>query len=278
MPDAAATWSRAPDIDRQLGGTRFRDIRWFAGIDSTNRYLLAEASGAATGPEAPAGGAPDEPAGGAPEGVVAVADEQTAGRGRHGRTWTTAPGAALLVSVLLRPQLPPERLHLVTLAAAVAATDAVRGVGGFDAHVKWPNDLVVDDRKLAGILAEADGAGAVVVGMGLNLRPDAFPAELSDTATACDLHASSPVDRGALLVAWLAAFDRELDSLDTVVAAATRRSATIGREVRVQLARSEFVGTAESLTPEGYLVVRTADGEARTVTAGDVIHLRPTQD
>jgi BirA family biotin operon repressor/biotin-[acetyl-CoA-carboxylase] ligase len=267
MPDAAATWSRAPEIDGQLGETRFRDIRWFARIDSTNRYLLGEASGPDAAPEGPAG---------APEGMVAIADEQTAGRGRHGRTWTTAPGAALLVSVLLRPQLPPERLHLVTLAAAVAATDAVRAVGGFEARVKWPNDLVVDDRKLAGVLAEADGAGAVVVGMGLNLRPDAFPSELSDIATACDVHAASPVDRVTLLSAWLQAFDRELDALDAVVAAASQRSATLGRRVRVELARGEFVGTAETLTPEGYLIVRTDDGDIQTVTAGDVIHLRPS--
>ena len=220
MPDAAATWSPAPDLDRPARDTRFRDIRWFARIDSTNRYLLAEA------------------ALGCRRGVVAVADEQTAGRGRHGRTWTAAPGAALLVSVLLRPDLPPERLHLVTLAAAVAAADAVRAVGGFDARVKWPNDLVVDDRKLAGILAEADGAGAVVVGMGLNVRADAFPPELADLATACDLHAARPVDRGDLLVAWLLALDAHLDALDGVVAAAAERSATLGRRVRVELARS----------------------------------------
>ncbi|HEX7527359.1 MAG TPA: hypothetical protein VF327_13675, partial [Gaiellaceae bacterium] len=94
MPDAPATWSRVPGLDRRLAGTRFRDIRRFSCIDSTNRYLLSEVASAE----------------GAPEGVVAVADEQTAGRGRHGRTWSAAPGAALLVSVLLRPELPPERL------------------------------------------------------------------------------------------------------------------------------------------------------------------------
>jgi BirA family biotin operon repressor/biotin-[acetyl-CoA-carboxylase] ligase len=260
MPDAAATWSRVPGCDAQLDGTRFRDIRWFGSIDSTNRYLLAEATSPAD----------------APEGVVAIAAEQTAGRGRHGRTWSTTPGAAMLVSVLLRPHLPPERLHLVTLAAAVAATDAVRAVGGFEPRVKWPNDLVVDDRKLAGVLAEADGAGAVVVGMGLNLRSDAFPADLSDVATACDLHSSIPVERESLLVAWLQAFDRELDALDRIIAAATQRSATLGRQVRVELAREEFTGRAVALTPEGYLTVRTDTGATRTVTAGDVIHLRPS--
>src|SRR5262249_33920325 len=161
------TWSPANELVARLAGTRFHDVRRFAVVDSTNRYLLNEA--------------------GLPDGVVAVADEQTAGRGRHGRTWSARPGAALLVSTRLRPAVPAERLHLVTLAAAVAATDAVRAAG-VDARVKWPNDVVVDDRKLAGILAEADGAGVVVVGMGCNLRTDAYPEELADAATACDQH------------------------------------------------------------------------------------------
>src|SRR6516165_2897416 len=105
--------------------TRFTDIRRFETIDSTNRYLLECA------------------AAGAPEGVVAVADEQTAGRGRLGRSWIAPPRAALLVSVLLRPQLPVERVHLVTLAGALAALDALPDAG---AQLKWPNDVVIGDR------------------------------------------------------------------------------------------------------------------------------------
>jgi len=262
MPDAAATWSPAPDLTRRLAGTRFHEIRWFGSIDSTNRYLLLEA------------------ANGSREGVVAVADEQTAGRGRHGRTWTAAPGAALLVSVLLRPDLPPERRHLVTLAAGVAAAVAVQQTCGFAARLKWPNDLVVDDRKLAGILAEATSTGdrgtGVVVGMGLNLRSDAFPAEIAETATACDQHGAPAVDRGDLLVAWLRALDASLADLDEVVAAAAARSATLGRSVRVELARETFTGVASRMTPEGYLVVTGDNGTEQIVTAGDVIHLRPT--
>jgi BirA family biotin operon repressor/biotin-[acetyl-CoA-carboxylase] ligase len=262
MPDAAATWSPAPDLTRRLAGTRFHEIRWFGSIDSTNRYLLGEA------------------ANGSPEGVVAVADEQTAGRGRHGRTWTAAPGAALLVSVLLRPDVPPERLHLATLAAGVAAADAVQETCGFAARLKWPNDLVVDDRKLAGILAEATSTGVggtgVVVGMGLNLRSDAFPAEIAEIATACDRHGAHAIDRGDLLVAWLRALDGSLTDLDEVVAAAAVRSATLGRTVRVELARDTFTGVATRMTPEGYLVVTRADGTEEIVTAGDVIHLRAT--
>ncbi len=237
MHGAPATWS-----DPRLADTRFHDVRWFETVDSTNRYVLECA------------------ANGAPEGMVAFADEQTAGRGRLGRTFVAPPAAALLVSVLLRPQLAPERVHLLTLAAALAAIDALPGI---DARVKWPNDVVVDDRKLAGILAEADGAGAIVVGMGLNVRSDGLAPELHDIAAACD------VDRFELLVAWLRCLHARLDLLDHVVPDAIARSATLGRRVRVELARETFEGTARSLTDEGYLVV-----DGRIVTAGDVVHLR----
>ncbi len=232
-----ATWT-----DARLAGTRFTDVRWFTVVDSTNKYLL------------------DVAGQGAPEGVVAVADEQTAGRGRLGRTWIAPRGAALLVSVLLRPTLSIEQMHLVTLAAALAAVDALPGT---PALVKWPNDVVVDDRKLAGILAEADGAGAVVVGVGINVRDDWFPPELRDTATAVT------IDRTELLVAWLRAYDARLDALDSVLVDAAVCSATLGRRVRVQLAHETFEGTAQCLTAEGYLVV-----DDRTVTSGDVVHLR----
>jgi len=235
------TLSNHPD----LAGTRFHDVRWFETIDSTNRYLLACA------------------AEGAREGVVAVADEQSAGRGRLGRSWVAPPGSALLVSVLLRPALPVERTHLVTLAAGLAALEAVAALSSVRAGLKWPNDVVVDDRKLAGILAEADGGGAVVVGMGCNVRPDALPPELAEIATAVAL------DRTELLVAWLQAYDARLSDLDAVVAEASARSATIGRRVRVELAGETFEGTATALTAEGFLVV-----DGRVVSAGDVVHLR----
>ncbi len=237
MPRAPASWS-----DPRLVGTRFHDVRWFDVVDSTNRYVLECA------------------ADGAREGIVAVADEQTAGRGRLGRTWVAPPGAALLVSVLLRPQLARERVHLLTLAAALAAIDALPNV---DARLKWPNDVVVDDRKLAGILAEADGAGAIVIGMGVNVRSDGLAPEVRDIAAACD------IDRRELLVAWLCRLHTRLDALDDTVPDAIARSATLGRRVRVELARESFEGTARALTDEGYLVV-----DDRIVTAGDVVHLR----
>jgi len=166
--------------------------------------------------------------------------------------------------VLLRPQLSAERRHLVTLAAAVAALDALDELApAAPVRVKWPNDLVIDDRKVAGILAESDGNGAIVVGMGVNVRGDWFPPALAGIADAVG------VDRVELLVAWLRAYDARLDALDAVVAAATERSATIGQQVRVELGAETFTGRAERLTPEGYLVV-----DGRVISAGDVVQLR----
>src|SRR5690242_18570837 len=122
--------SDGEDLTERLRGTQFGPVRWFDSLDSTNRYLR------------------DEAAAGAPDGLVAVADVQTAGRGRLGRTWEAPPGASLLVSVLLRPALALEWWPLVTPAAALAASDALHELAGIDARLKWPNDLVVDDRKL----------------------------------------------------------------------------------------------------------------------------------
>jgi BirA family biotin operon repressor/biotin-[acetyl-CoA-carboxylase] ligase len=237
------------------------EIRRFPSIDSTNRYLL------------------DEARAGAPAGVVAVADHQTAGRGRLGRTWEAAPGSALLVSVLLRPEVAPDRLGLVTMAAGLALSDAVRAVAGITAGLKWPNDLVVDDRKLAGLLAEADlaagGVRAVVVGAGCNLTTAAIPPDLVGTATACEPEAGVPVDRDALLDAFLAALRGRLADLDSVPDAYRPRSATLGRRVRVDLGDGHVLeGQAVAIADSGALVVRDDDGDEITVSVGDVVHLR----
>jgi BirA family biotin operon repressor/biotin-[acetyl-CoA-carboxylase] ligase len=243
-------------VESRLAGSRFTDVRWFERLDSTNRYAL------------------DEAGRGAPEGLVVVADEQTRGRGRLGRAWVAPSGASLLVSVLLRPRVAPERSGLLTMAAGLAAIEAVAALGGIDARLKWPNDVVVDDRKLAGVLAErADDA--VVVGMGCNVRWDAFPPELAGIATACNLLSDAHVEVCDLLVGWLRAFDARLDALDGVLGEARERSATIGRRVRVELADAWVDGDAIGLSAEGHLLVRDAVGGTHVVAAGDVVHLRP---
>ena len=235
---------------------RTHEVRWFDSLDSTNRYVL------------------DEARRGAPEGLTAVADFQTAGRGRRGRAWVAPPGASLLVSVLLRPALPPERTSLVSMACGVAMAEAVTRVAGFVPELKWPNDLVVGDRKLAGILAERDG-DAVVVGLGVNVEWHDFPPEIAETATACNLEIGRAIDRRALLDAFLTELDARYADLAAVAAEYRSRLETLGRRVRVERPDDVLVGVAVDVGGAGQLVVRDDGGEIVEVHVGDVVHLRP---
>src|SRR6056297_2784154 len=239
-----------------LSGTRFSDIGWVAETGSTNADLLVRA------------------ADGAPDGVCLVTDHQSAGRGRLGRTWEAPPGSSLLVSVLVRPDLAPEHLHLLVTAAAVAASDACDVEAGVRPRLKWPNDLVISapdgaDRKLAGILAETSVAAgtvaAVVVGMGLNVVwPTPLPPELAGTATALNLETDTPADREDLLVAYLRGLEALLGPLDSAAGREAlllryrHLSATIGRDVRVELASGAVRGTAVDVTSAGHLLVDIA--------------------
>ncbi len=245
MPEDPATWT----------------VRNFASLDSTNRYALAAARD------------------GAAAGLVVVAEEQTAGRGRLGRSWIAPPGAALLVSVLLRPALAPDELHLLTAAGSLAMAEAVEAVCGLRPELKWPNDLLVGDRKLAGVLAEADVDGsevrAVVVGIGLNVEWDHFPAELAEIATSCSVETGGPVSRAAVLDAFLTRASVRFADLDAAFAEYRARLGTLGRAVRVDRASGPLRGIAVDVAPDGTLLVETADQGIVAVTAGDVVHLRP---
>ena len=242
-------------------------LRRLAETDSTNRVVLEEARG------------------GAPEGLVVVADHQTAGRGRLGRTWQAPPGASLLVTVLLRPAMPPAEVHLVTIAAGLAAVDACEAVAGIVPSLKWPNDLVIErdgvTRKLAGLLAESLVAGgridALALGMGLNVQwPEVLPDDLASIATALNHEAGHDVDRDALLDAWLARLGQRYGSFDaaSLLAEYRERCVTLGREVRAELAFETVTGVATDVDPDGHLLLTTPDGP-RVITAGDVVHLRP---
>jgi BirA family biotin operon repressor/biotin-[acetyl-CoA-carboxylase] ligase len=238
------------------------EIRWFDQIDSTNTYVR------------------DQARGGAPEGLVAVADHQTAGRGRLGRRWESPPGANLLTSILLRPDIDPADLHLCTTVVALAAMDACRVVAGIETVLKWPNDLLVDGAKVAGILAEAEFAGAdlsaVVVGIGINVG---WPGPPEAGGTSLEAATGSPVDRRALLHALLAALGERRAGLEAATGRRAlaeegrRRCATLGQQVRVTLGGEEINGRAVAVDDAGQLVVETPTG-SRRVAAGDVVHLR----
>jgi BirA family biotin operon repressor/biotin-[acetyl-CoA-carboxylase] ligase len=266
-------------------GRRFADVRWVAETGSTNADAMELARQ------------------GEPEGIVLVADHQTAGRGRGGRTWTAPPGAGLLLSILLRP--PASVMDLTTMAVGVAAAVAVESVAGFAPRLKWPNDLVwpgdgsASDRKLAGILAEADwptsseisagwkppAAGertVVVVGIGLNVAwPADVPPELADIAVAMNQVVTTPIDREDLLIALLSALGPRYLALcagdrSGLLEEWRARSATLGRRVRVELGHDDVEGTAVDITDDGHLVVQTLEGARRTFAVGDIVHLRPT--
>lgn len=244
------------------------DVRRFVRLGSTNDWLLEQARA------------------GAAAGTVAVADYQQSGRGRLGRRWEAPPGTSLLVSVLLRPLAPAASLYPATAAVALSFADACAEVAGVVPEVKWPNDLLVGDRKLAGVLAESNpaapggraGSVALVVGVGCNVSWDG-----PDGATSLRRNAGRDVDRDELLAAYLGALGRRAGLLDDragrelVVDELRRRCATIGRAVGVRLAgpaAEELTGVAEAVDDHGRLVVRH-EGGTTAVSAGDVVHLRP---
>ncbi|TQM82746.1 BirA family biotin operon repressor/biotin-[acetyl-CoA-carboxylase] ligase [Saccharothrix saharensis] len=222
---------------------------------------------------------------GAHDRTVLVAERQTAGQGRRGRGWTS-PAGGVYLSVLFRPTgVPPARLPWLTLLAGVALVRTARGVG-VEASLKWPNDLLVGDAKAAGVLAEiiAGEGHAVVLGIGLNvaeLPADVEPGAGGLVPTSLEDHAG-PLDRTEVAVALL----RELAALEEQWRRAggdepslreeyRRHCVTLGRPVRVELARGEaLLGTATYLETDGTLVVRDDAGADHSVSAGDVVHLR----
>lgn len=209
---------------------------------------------------------------GEPDGLVLVADHQSAGRGRLDRRWEAPEGANLLVSLLMRPQLPPEAWHRCTNAVAVAATEACAALGVV-VRIKWPNDLLVGTDKIAGILAESVSSAddsAVVVGLGLNIGwPLAREQPGATSLAARGVH----VGRDELLDAILARVDETAPDLHERYLA---RCSTVGRRVRITLPDGAVVdGVAHTVDEDGRLVVDTVDGERRTFSVGDVVHARP---
>ncbi len=215
---------------------------------------------------------------GAVEGTVVLAERQTRGRGRFNREWVSPPGRNLTLSIVLRP--PLERMRTLNMAASVALVDAIRAAAGLDATVKWPNDVRLNGRKVAGILIEAR-AGAVygyaILGVGLNVNHDPTPS-LTPPAEATSLAAATgrPVDRLVVLQAFLGALDA-LYAPDADAERLFRRWRgmldTLGRRVRVAWGGDGATvaeGVAVDVTREGDLVLRREDGSTATLNAGEV--------
>jgi len=240
-----------------------RQLRFVSEIGSTNDAAMA------------AGRA------GEPEGLAILADRQGSGRGRLGRSWASLPGLGIYTSILLRPPVPPVRAPLLTLMAGLATAEAIEAVGSLTPILKWPNDVLCDGRKVAGILTEmatmGQQIGQVAVGVGINVchRATDFPADVKDTATSIELAAGRPVDRGEVAAALYNAMDRWYDvfctvGTETILRHVRQRTATLGRAVTVLADGQGWQGIALDLDADGALLVRDETGVVRRVIADDV--------
>jgi BirA family biotin operon repressor/biotin-[acetyl-CoA-carboxylase] ligase len=254
----------ATDSHTILNGLQTRQLRFelreFDEVSSTNSLLKSLADN------------------GAPEGLVLLAHHQTGGRGRLGRSWNDEPGSNLLFSVLLRPPILPEHYPLLAFYSCLAVVEAIHSHSGINADCKWPNDVLLDEKKLCGILLESShDAGRspyAIIGIGLNVNQRQFPPELESLATSLVLSTGRSHDRAGLLRAILERLDAHYGDVrrsdfSRIISAWQHRAIMFGRSVTVVHGDRERVGFARGLSPDGGLIVEF-EGVPTTVYAGDV--------
>jgi BirA family biotin operon repressor/biotin-[acetyl-CoA-carboxylase] ligase len=220
---------------------------------------------------------------GAPEGTVVLAEEQTHGRGRLGRGWSSRPGQGLWFSLILRPQVGATELAVITILTAVVMARAIERTTGIQVQIKWPNDLLYHGAKLVGILAELNGemerVNFLILGIGLNVNhlPEDFPPELAGRATSLCQIAQAPVDRLTVLRQFLSEFEQQYallgtDRLSGIIDYAREHSATLGRQVTVSQGYGRtLTGKAVDLDSDGSLWLKKDDGARVRVYAGEII-------
>ena len=237
-------------------------LDYFPCLDSTNTYLK-EIAGK-----------------GAPHGSVAVADHQTAGKGRLGRSWSSPTGCSVYMSYLLRPDIAPVHASRLTIVAALATTRAIEEVTGLSAEIKWPNDIVINKRKVCGILtemsADMDRIEYVVIGIGVNVNMTHFEEELSDRATSLRIECNKEISRLQIIVKMLSCFEYyyeqfiETEDLSAMLSDYNDRLVNRGREVRIVERQKEWKAVALEMDRDGELVVQLPDGTTKKVISGEV--------
>jgi BirA family transcriptional regulator, biotin operon repressor / biotin---[acetyl-CoA-carboxylase] ligase len=260
-PDAL----HADDLLARLGKTKVigRDIRVFEETTSTNDVIEKFARD------------------GVKEGVVVFAEAQTKGRGRLGRKWISPAHRGLWFSILLRPGLRPQEATQLTVASATALRRAIGAVTGLKPEIKWPNDILIGGKKVAGILtelsAEVDRVRHIILGIGIdvNLAADEFPPELKKIATSLKIETGEMVSRAELAVTILRELDHDYARIGVGKFPALADEwesgcATIGKNVRVHIGDRRVRGCAESLDDDGALIIRTEHGHLERITGGDV--------
>lgn len=246
----------------EIGSDRFDQVEIVEVTGSTNSDVIERAKA------------------GEPEGLVLIAGEQTAGRGRLDRSWLGNPGGSILCSVLVRPKLDPEHVPLLTAAAGLAAREALAEAAGLKAELKWPNDLMSGGRKLGGILTESviasDSVDFCVVGIGLNVNWPAaeIPGEISEIATSVSAQLGHDADRTAILDQFLKSFEDRVVTLEKSPSRLIREykenCATIGKKVAVITAGGTVEGFASGIDAHGRLLVSDEDAENIAIDAGDL--------
>lgn len=214
---------------------------------------------------------------GEPEGTVVVADEQLAGRGRFGRTWKAPPYSSLLVSIVLRPALQPAQIARVTMAIALGACDGITAITGLDARIKWPNDILLNGKKCAGVLSEANTTGVqieyAVCGLGVNVNFSAAGSGIPEEATTLADEAGRVFEREQLLAEILTAVEQyylRLKNGETLHTDWAARLATLNQSIRARTPWGEETGIAEAVDEDGALVLRRADGSLVRLVSADV--------
>ena len=220
---------------------------------------------------------------GEPHGTTVVADMQSAGRGRRGRLWQSPAGSAIYMTILLKPQFVPDKASMLTLVMALSVADAIVEATGLSAGIKWPNDIVVNKKKVCGILtemnAELDYIQYVVIGVGINVNnnsPEEFPEEIRQSATSLKIESGIQISRAALLEHVLAHFEKNynifIKSLDlsALMEDYDARLLNLNAEVRVLDPKGEYNGIARGINPTGELLVEKETGEVVPVYAGEV--------
>jgi BirA family biotin operon repressor/biotin-[acetyl-CoA-carboxylase] ligase len=263
----------ASSVSAALGGTPFAGrLQHLTTVDSTNLLALAAAQA------------------GAPHGNVWVADEQTAGRGRGGHGWHSTAGDGLYVSVLLRPQIALVDALWLSLATGLAAQSAIATVTGLNLDIRWPNDLLVAEKKVGGILVETSTPASqsntpailryAVIGVGINVNHQSFPAELEALATSLRCETGRSWSREHLLIEFLQALEQQIAQLEAELSGKSTAPALLdrfaasstwvrGKRVRVD-ETGGYTGVTTGLNPRGFLLVTDDDGVLHTVISGGV--------
>jgi len=246
-----------------------RNVVHFAEVDSTNNYAKKIALE------------------GSEEGTLVTADYQTSGRGRLGRNWDSHDKKGVWMSLILRPDIPFEEIQTITLAASVAVVKALKEVADIETGIKWPNDIIINGKKVCGILVEMnmeiDRINFLVLGIGLNVnqQPNDFPEEIRDKATSLrisieqSLGLQKPLKRSELIRVILLKFEEIYDKVicgayEEIISEWEKYSLTLGKEVSMTYKDKQCTGIAEGITKDGKLIVRSGDGTVREVLSGEV--------